>query len=389
MKLLIITGPLWPRVWNNANLMSKLLPYLRQKHEVQILSPAFKENEKLLPKEMFGFPVSWVTDSHKGLKRRIIYPVASRFTEKRGYEGDLGASLIRDAVVKLHKQFPFDAIVYTMQPYVAMLAAAKLTDWPSIGYLMDPFDCLLDGQSGSLPQDVFKTDRILTTPFIREALLKNGGASLDSRIKAVSFPHLEETPVQRTPQDITMPAEKINLLFCGALYPEIRSPEVFFRVLERLDERFCVHFMGRGCPEVFDNGKLASTAEIRTYPPMPYQTAVNAMHDADILINIGNNMHVHMPSKTLDYINTGKPFVNFYKFADCPTLYYTKRYPLCLNVYEKEFDSERDTARFIEFCLNNRNKHVARTKIETQYSDCKPEAIAAVLLEQLEKLQSK
>ena len=86
MKLLIITGPLWPRVWNNANLISKLLPYLRQKHELQILSPAFKENENQLPKEMFGIPVSWVTDSHKGLKRTVIYPAASRFAEKCGYE---------------------------------------------------------------------------------------------------------------------------------------------------------------------------------------------------------------------------------------------------------------------------------------------------------------
>lgn len=385
----MIIGPLWPRVWNNANLMSKLLPFLRQKHEIQILSPAFQEDENTLPKVMFGLPVSWVTDDCKGLKRRIIYPAASRFAEKRGYEGDLGASLIRDAAVKLHKQFAFDAIVYTMQPYVAMLAAAKLSGWPSIGYFMDPFDCLLDGEGGTIPQAVFKTDHILTTPFIREALLRKGGASLDSRITAVSFPHMEELPVRTTLQDIVMPAEKINLLFCGALYPEIRSPAVLFRIVERLDERFCVHFMGRGCPELFDNGKLQSMAEIRTYPPIPYQAAVNAMHDADILINIGNNMHVHMPSKTLDYINTGKPFVNFYKFTDCPTLYYTKRYSLCLNVFEKEFDPERDTARFVEFCLNNRNKRVPRTEIEKQYSDCKPETIAAVLLEQLEKLQSK
>ena len=389
MKLLIITGPLWPRVWNNANLMSKLLPYLRQKHELQILSPAFKENETHLPKEMFGLPVSWVTDSHGGLKRKIIYPAASRFAEKRGYEGDLGARLIRDAAVKLQKRFAFDAIIYTMQPYVAMLAAAKLTDWPSIGYLMDPFDCLLDGQSGSLPKAIFKTDCVLTTPFIREALLKNGGALLDGKITEVSFPHVEALPVQRTPQDIAMPAEKINLLFCGALYPEIRSPDVFFRIVERLDDRFCIHFLGRGCPELFDHGPLETAAEIRVYPPLPYQTAINAMHDADILINIGNNMHVHMPSKTLDYINTGKPFVNFYKFTDCPTLYYTNRYQLCLNLYEKTFDPERDTAKFAEFCLSNRDHRVSREEIEERFSDCRPEMIADTILEQIEKLESR
>ena len=58
------------------------------------------------------------------------------------------------------------------------------------------------------------------------------------------------------------------------------------------------------------------------------------MAKSDVLINIGNSVPVHMPSKTLEYINTGKPIVNFYKFKDCPTLYYTNRYPICQNVFE-------------------------------------------------------
>ncbi len=386
MKLLIITGPLWPRVWNNANLMSKLLPYICQRHEVQILSPAFKEDPAHLPQKMFDVPVTWVTDTKQGLMRKAVYPVLSHLAERKGYEGDLGANLTRDAALVVHRQFPFDAIVFTMQPYVAMLTAAKLTKWPSIAYLMDPFDCLLDGRQGCIPKELYQLDCVLTTPFIREALLKKGAVSMEKKIVSVSFPHLKEEPEQDVPEDIPMEPDKINLLFCGALYPEIRSPEVLFRVIENLDDRFRVHFMGRGCKELFDKRILSTAAEIRTYSPLPYQAAVNAMHRADVLINIGNNMHVHMPSKTLDYINTGKPIVNFHKFKDCPTLYYTRRYPLCMNILETEFVLPDTVNEFIHFCLENRHNQVPREIIENNYHDCKPESIASVLMEQLELL---
>ena len=108
------------------------------------------------------------------------------------------------------------------------------------------------------------------------------------------------------------------------------------------------------------------------------------MADADVLINIGNSVPVHMPSKTLEYINTGKPMVNFYKLADCPTLYYTKRYPLALNLFEGDADRDAAAVRFIRFCEDNVGKTVERAFIESEYADCTPRYIAQKILESLE-----
>ena len=120
-------------------------------------------------------------------------------------------------------------------------------------------------------------------------------------------------------------------------------------------------------------------------PQQPYEVALQAMADADILINIGNSVPVHMPSKTLEYINTGKPVVNFYKMQDCPTLYYTNRYPLCLNLSEQDPDLDAAADRFMSFCLENKGKTVDRAYIESEYADCTPEYIAGKILEALEK----
>ena len=150
----------------------------------------------------------------------------------------------------------------------------------------------------------------------------------------------------------------IQLLFCGWLYSDIRSPKYFLDILSRLDERFVVTFMGRECEKLTERFDVQTKAELITLPQQPYETALQAMADADVMINIGNSVPVHMPSKTLEYINTGKPFVNFYKMDDCPTLYYTKRYPLCLNMSEKETDLDAAAQRFIGFCVSSKGKTV-------------------------------
>ena len=178
--------------------------------------------------------------------------------------------------------------------------------------------------------------------------------------------------------------EKIRLLFCGWLYSDIRSPKYFLDIVSRLDERFEVTFMGRECEKLQERFPIKTKAKLITLPNQPYDVALQAMADAEVLINIGNSVPVHMPSKTLEYINTGKPMVNFYKFADCPTLYYTKRYPLALNLFEEEKGLNAAAARFIRFCEENVGKTVDHNWIESEYANCTPQYIAQKIIDSLE-----
>ena len=91
-----------------------------------------------------------------------------------------------------------------------------------------------------------------------------------------------------------------------------------------------------------------------------------------------------MPSKTLEYINTGKPMVNIHKLPDCPTLYYTQRYTLALNLFEGEADKDKATQAFIDFCLTQKGQTVDHAWIEREYADCTPQYIAQKILDFLE-----
>lgn len=370
MNLLILTGRLYPQRSNNANLLLKLLPQLAKYHHVTLAAPA---GDGELPETVEGFPVRWLRDK-KDLYRRILIPAIGRLTDRGGYSDMVQALVLRRELKKLS----FDAVLCSMEPFPSALALYGLKGVKKFLYLMDPPAIALDTpatplRTRMLQKLLLEQDMVLTTPFIRQALQDRG---ITARFREVGFPMLMANPVAPTDSDIPMPKEKINLLFTGWLYSDIRSPKYFLELAKHLDDRFRIVFMGKECDQLRERFDFDTEAEVVTLPNQPYQVALNAMAKADILINIGNSVPVHMPSKTLEYINAGKPIVNFHKLPDCPTLHYTRRYPLCLNIFEGDAP---DPEGFIRFCLQNRG----RTASSVDIPECTPNFIARTILDEI------
>ena len=380
-----MTGPLYPRPGNNANLIGRMIPYfLEAGHEIRLFSAMFGVEEKLLPNVCFGVPVHWATDWKQDWKRNLFYPAISKVVDPDGFSDALQVQILLRELKEIFKRFPFEVILSTSEPYVMACTAAKFHGVKKVLYVMDPPACISNGtetayRNRTLVSVLNHQDILITTRFITEAL-KEHGLPLPKKVDTVGFPMILSNQVAEKKRD----DGKIRLLFCGWLYSNIRSPKYFLSIISCLDERFEVTFMGRECELLQERFPIETKAKLITLPNQPYDVALQAMADADVLINIGNSIPVHMPSKTLEYINTGKPMVNFYKFADCPTLYYTKRYPLALNMFEEEKDMDAATARFVRFCEENIGKTVNHEWIVSEYADCTPQYIAQMILDSLE-----
>ena len=325
----------------------------------------------------------WATDQKRDWKRKLLYPAISKFTDPNGFSDALQVQILSREIKEYHKVYPFDMVLSSSEPYTMACTASRLPDVTKVLYIMDPPACVSNGtetayRNRTLPSVLKQQDALITTPFILDAL-KSHHLPLPGKTEIVGFPMITENQAN----EATRSDRKIHLLFCGWLYSDIRSPRYFLDIVSRLDERFEVTFMGRECDRLQERFPIETKAKLVTLPNQPYDVALQAMADADVLINIGNSVPVHMPSKTLEYINTGKPMVNFYKFADCPTLYYTKRYPLALNLFEEEKDLDAVTDRFIRFCEENLGKAVERSFIESEYADCTPKYIAELICEAL------
>lgn len=380
-----MSGPLFPNLGNNANLIGKLIPYLLENHEVRWFSSAFDIDQGKLPEEVLGLPVYWCKDP-KDLKRKYLFPLLSKIKDPDGFSDELQVQIYLRDLERIQKEYPFDAVISTSEPYSMAVAASKLAGVQSLLYLMDPPASVSNGyrtkyRTNTLGKTLSDQNVIVSTPFIFEAL-KNYGIDL-SNVNEIQtgFPMINDQGLISVYQQ----KKKIKLLFTGWLYSDIRSPEYFMKIISKLDERFQITFMGKECEHLIERFPIETKAEIITISQQPYEVALQAMTDADILINIGNSVPVHMPSKTLEYINTGKPMVNFYKFDNCPTLYYTNRYPLSLNLYEGDTDIESVTRKFIQFCEDNKGKTVDHEYILNEYKDCTAGYIAEKILEVLER----
>lgn len=380
-----MTGPLYPQPGNNANLTGKLIPhFLAAGHEVHLFSSAFGKTLDELPSECFGVPVHWATDRKRDWKRKLLYPAISKAVDPNGFSDALQVQILLRELREVCRRYPFDAVLSTSEPYVMACTASQLYGGRKALYLMDPPACVSGGAETAyrnrvLPSILKGQSTVITTPFILEAL-KEHTLPLPTNTVSVGFPVITPNSAVGTQRT----DGKIRLLFCGWLYSDIRSPQYFLDIVSRLDERFEVTFMGRECETLQERFPIETKATLITVPNQPYEVALQAMADADVLINIGNSVPVHMPSKTLEYISTGKPVVNFYKFADCPTLYYTRRYPLALNLFEKEKEMDAVTARFVRFCEEGIGKTVDHGWSESEYADCTPGYIAQKVLESLE-----
>ena len=389
MKLLIICGQLYPTESNNSTLLSKLLPVLQRENELRIVATCRSGTAPQdLPEKYHGIRVDWVKMKEDNPIRLRLLSAYSKLVDKNGHSDAIHTCFYRKRISQIYREWRFSALLSISEPYSAAISGSKYSKRSKTAvYIMDPPPSVRGEADTPYRTRGFRKilkryDTIVSTPFFYEALSGSGFQAFRSEVLRVGFPIITEKTIREPNKPVS---DRISLLFTGWMYSGIRSPKYFLDVLSRLDERFVVTFMGKECTNLRKHFDVQTKAELITLPQQPYEKALQAMADADILINIGNSVPVHMPSKTLEYINTGKPMVNFYKMDDCPTLYYTKRYPLCLNLSEQDPDIDAAAQRFIDFCNASKGKTVDRAYIEAEYADCTPEYIAQKILDALKE----
>ena len=211
-----MTGPLYPQPGNNANLIGKLIPhFLQTGNEVCLFSAALGEDERNLPRECFGVPVHWVTDQKRDWKRRLLYPAISKATDPNGFSDALQVQILLRELKEICRQYPFDAVLSTSEPYTMACAASQLYGGKKALYIMDPPACVSNGtetayRNRTLPSVLKNQSALITTPFILEAL-KAHKLPLPPKVESVGFPMITENRSEGTPRT----DGKIRLLYCG------------------------------------------------------------------------------------------------------------------------------------------------------------------------------
>lgn len=151
----------------------------------------------------------------------------------------------------------------------------------------------------------------------------------------------------------------IKLIFVGTLHKRMRKPDLLLRLFyellhTHLAERVEVHFVGsiNDCQKYFHPYKNLLNKKIYCHGKVSRSQAWQAMKEADVLVNIGNEFPYQLPSKVVEYASLGKPVLNLATITEDSSAAFFKDYPasLCLLGNDAGVNSEQFTQliQFIE-----------------------------------------
>ncbi|MDP1526051.1 MAG: glycosyltransferase [Rhodocyclaceae bacterium] len=148
----------------------------------------------------------------------------------------------------------------------------------------------------------------------------------------LSLPELPSPPERKS--DGT-----IRLVFVGTLYQKLRSPKFLLACIAALSQalperRIELHFYGNinDCGGEFLSLPESMKSLVLVHGMVSRERVVQAMVDADVLINIGNNSESQLASKVVEYMAVGKPILNFTSISLDTSLDALVDYPATLNI---------------------------------------------------------
>ena len=180
----------------------------------------------------------------------------------------------------------------------------------------------------------------------------------ESATKISIIPQLMSLDMKPTIKGEVFPKDgKIRLVFAGRLYSEIRKPDFILRLFKHLlnthlSDRLELHFFGNinDCQGYFEPYKILIDKKIFCHGIANRDRVLQAMQEADVLVNIANESPYELPSKVVEYVSLGKPVLNLSKIDNDSSTEFFKVYPGTLCLLENGTTSDLEhIVKLVEF----------------------------------------
>jgi hypothetical protein len=221
-----------------------------------------------------------------------------------------------------------------------------------------------------------KAEHIITTPALHRLYPEDSRYSVYAdKMTALNFPNIKP-PQQSDAQSVfSFDNGYTNLLFCGLLEDEYRSPKTFLQSVSQLidgGKKIRVYFLGTSTSRDMQAFCAKYPHNIIHHEAVSFGRAFATMEKADFLLNLSNTLDNMVPSKIFDYFSLGKPIVNVQKIENCPSRGYFDRYPLSCT-FE---DFAPDCAALENFLLCSKGKTVDFETVKELFKDATVEYAA-------------
>jgi hypothetical protein len=312
---------------------------------------------------------------------------------------------------ELMKRFSYDAVISVSLPFTAHLVAEQLllqhpqTAW--IADIGDPFS-LQDQHPINNYRIYRKKNRRAESRILQKAdfsVVTNPGAEQLYQEQFPSSSHsLEAIPPIPSPLGIQppssyrLPLEGIHIGYFGSFFKSIREPKLLLEILNQLAihrpevfQELHIHFFG----DIFENFASAFKAypqlneHLKFHGMIARKYVIGAMRQMDFLINVGNRSSFQLPSKSVDYLQSGKPVIHLNQHIEDPFRKLFQQHPLYLELDCIQPPQEESISLLCDFLLSRHRQRLSpgihhflnlpysREKIVERYRDLIFDAISA------------
>lgn len=412
-RALIILGNYSPSPSSVANCMNPLIKKLSETYIIDIVTdrkrvdiPEYERKKNVsvyrvddyrimntiysneLNKINSSYPLRKMTKLFTTILKTLYYIRYVMFAKEQGTAG-WEERRVLDKIVELDKKYKYDIMISASQPFQSHYIAEqfKYIRGDSLKWIVFQFDPFTFNDEIKVSQRcrkkmyidekriLTKCDAVFLTPELYDYYKKKNYIQITSKVNLLPFANLEQVEFDSTKVNKNYMLEnKINCLFTGRLYGDIRNPKRVLDVFSKLDDEIHLVMMTN-----YSINEMKECSPNNYLPSMiPFQNRDTALYNllcADILVNIGNTVEHQVPGKIFEYMSTGKPIIHFSKIINDPALKYLELYPNALIVKEWELDKISYVKILEEFCKENHNHKLTFEKVEQSLGEYSGEAV--------------
>lgn len=315
---------------------------------------------------------------------KVPVHLMQKFTQPNNLFGYVKAA--QNRLQLLHRERPVDVIFSVGAPMAAHIAARNFRKThPHIRWVSYTVDSYAAQNKGSSKAFAFEkavlgaADRVLLSEEIYD---NNPALYADFREKTEALPYLMPPTPPKAEDLQVFDSEKTNLVYAGRFYKTIRHPEYLLQLALEMDEGYVLHlYCQSDCDSLINDYVRRSGGKIIRHTPVSMEEIQQIYTQADVLVNVGNNTPEFKPSKTFEYIASGKPIVNIYYEGQFDAV--LAKSPLTLQLSRSVAVAESAAALRV-FLNENQGKILQREKIDRTYYKHSNKYIKSILLTALE-----
>lgn len=225
----------------------------------------------------------------------------------------------------------------------------------------------------SLSEHIFITKEMEKT--VKESMLYQ----YKHKITSINIPNFLPTKLD---EKFLNEKEKINILYAGMFYEDIRNPEKMLEVFSELFKvmpQINLHFMGFGCEDILLSYQNEWPKNIFIHGKKSKIEVMEFMNNSHFLLNVSNKTTTQGPSKIIEYVSTGKPIINFYSIDEDVCEKVLEKYPLAVSLDER-LDKTQLAKDLAKFLREQKNVTFDAAELSEEFKEYTPDYVGKQIL---------